>query len=81
MRTWLPYILLYTVTLAGTSGTLSGQNQNNIWFFGNRAGVDFNPATPVALQTGFVLSEGMSTVCDPCSATAITRCRVYAWCR
>lgn len=71
MRKWLSYILLCTVTLTGFAGTLSGQNQNNIWFFGNHAGVDFNPATPVALQTGFVLREGMTTVCDPATGSLL----------
>lgn len=46
-----------------------GQNQANIWYFGNHAGVDFNGGSPVALSDGQTyleqgLAEGSSVICD-----------------
>src|SRR5690606_21331663 len=49
-----------------------GQNQGNIWYFGNNAGLDFNSGSPVVLndgQTEFVgcpgcHSEGTSVISD-----------------
>ena len=42
-----------------------GQKQNNIWYFGAYAGVDFNSGTPVAVTNSAMLtSEGCSSICD-----------------
>jgi len=44
-----------------------GQKQGNIWYFGNFAGVDFNPGSPVALLNGQIPSvgnEGSSSIAD-----------------
>ncbi|MCY7293477.1 MAG: hypothetical protein LH615_14970, partial [Ferruginibacter sp.] len=41
------------------------QNQNNIWYFGNKAGLNFNTNPPSALNDGvFSHAEGVSSVCD-----------------
>jgi type IX secretion system substrate protein len=41
------------------------QKENNIWYFGNNAGVDFNSGSPVALTNGMVVTyEGNSTISD-----------------
>ncbi|MFI5135622.1 MAG: hypothetical protein ACHQD9_07195, partial [Chitinophagales bacterium] len=41
------------------------QNQNNIWYFGTHAGIDFNGPTPVSLSNGMLdCLEGCSSVCD-----------------
>jgi WD40 repeat protein len=45
------------------------QNQANIWYFGNHAGLDFNSGSPVALNNGQVYlesghAEGTSVICD-----------------
>ncbi len=42
-----------------------GQLQNNIWCFGDHAGLDFNSGTPVVLaSTGIYTSEGCSSIAD-----------------
>jgi hypothetical protein len=42
------------------------QRQNNIWYFGKNAGLDFNGATPVPLQNGANnTTEGTASICDP----------------
>ena len=40
--------------------------QDNIWYFGDHAGLDFSGGTPVSITNGAVFTpEGVSTVCDP----------------
>ena len=42
-----------------------GQKQGNIWYFGDHAGIDFNPATPVALTNGALKTlEGCASVAN-----------------
>jgi hypothetical protein len=46
-----------------------GQNQGNIWYFGNHAGLDFNSGSPIALingatYDGFDVGEGTSVISD-----------------
>lgn len=42
-----------------------GQGENNIWYFGNGAGLDFNSGDPVALTDGNLWTlEGCATVSD-----------------
>jgi hypothetical protein len=50
---------------------IMGQNQGNIWYFGNHAGLDFNNSNPVAITNGATYdmgspmhSEGTSIICD-----------------
>jgi gliding motility-associated-like protein len=41
------------------------QNEGNIWYFGENAGVDFNSGAPVALTDGEIYTmEGCATICD-----------------
>ena len=41
------------------------QNEANIWYFGQYAGMDFNSGTPVALLDGAMnQSEGCATISD-----------------
>lgn len=43
----------------------SSQNEANIWYFGENAGLDFNSGTPVALLDGALNTfEGCSTISD-----------------
>src|SRR6185312_759860 len=44
---------------------LYGQKENNIWYFGDSAGIDFNskPPTPLA-NSSMRAYEGCATVCD-----------------
>ncbi|WP_223032692.1 T9SS type B sorting domain-containing protein [Hanstruepera marina] len=41
------------------------QNEANIWYFGQNAGLDFNSGTPVALEDGqLITQEGCATISD-----------------
>jgi gliding motility-associated-like protein len=41
------------------------QNENNIWYFGNKAGLDFSSGSPVALTNGALYNlEGCASVSD-----------------
>lgn len=57
-------LLLFSV-LIGLSINLFSQGQNNLWYFGGDAGLDFSSGTPIA-DTNSVMhaSEGSITVCD-----------------
>lgn len=45
--------------------TLLAQKEANIWYFGNKAGLDFNSGTPVALTNSSLNTfEGVATICD-----------------
>ena len=47
------------------SFSLFAQNEGNIWYFGNNAGIDFNSGTPVALDDGaFQTYEGCASISD-----------------
>ncbi len=51
------FILLKTISFS--------QNQNNIWYFGDRAGLSFNTNPPTTLNDGvFSHAEGVSSICD-----------------
>ncbi|MEQ1554236.1 MAG: T9SS type B sorting domain-containing protein [Ferruginibacter sp.] len=41
------------------------QNENNIWYFGSNAGLNFNTTIPTTLLNGALLhTEGVSSICD-----------------
>ncbi|MEP7219012.1 MAG: hypothetical protein ABI876_08840, partial [Bacteroidota bacterium] len=45
--------------------TLQAQKRNNIWFFGARAGIDFNGPAPVSIPGGLAASfEGSAVIAD-----------------
>ena len=47
------------------SSSLKAQKQNNIWYFGNGAGLDFNSGKPVMLNNGKLFTEeGCAAVCN-----------------
>jgi gliding motility-associated-like protein len=44
---------------------LFAQNEYNIWYFGNKAGISFNTASPTAITDGSLNSiEASSSICD-----------------
>ena len=56
-------IVLINVLLI--SPELVAQKEGNIWYFGNKAGLDFNSGTPVALLNGTLSTrEGCSAISD-----------------
>ncbi|MFH2096139.1 MAG: PKD domain-containing protein, partial [Bacteroidota bacterium] len=45
--------------------SIYGQKEGNIWYFGNKAGLDFNSGSPVALTNGQMNAfEGCATISD-----------------
>ena len=63
-------LLLY-LTFFLTITVVHGQKQGNIWYFGNKAGVDFNTGSPTALLNGQLAfpigyghNEGTSSIAD-----------------
>jgi gliding motility-associated-like protein len=58
---------IITISIAFTLlSSCFGQNQNNTWYFGVNAGIDFNVTPPVTLTNGaLATTEGTSVVCDP----------------
>jgi len=59
-------ILLFTFLNAFFSNfTAFSQNEGNIWYFGEFAGIDFNSGTPVVLSNSALNTwEGCATICD-----------------
>lgn len=57
-----PYIVAITIFFF-TSPALS-QREANIWYFGNRAGFDFNNGDPVPLDNGALETSGVSAVAN-----------------
>jgi gliding motility-associated-like protein len=56
------YITLSFIILASICFS---QNQNNIWYFGLNAGLNFNTIPPTALNDGVLThAEGVGSVCD-----------------
>jgi gliding motility-associated-like protein len=52
-------------TIVVTDVCATPGKETNIWYFGNKAGLDFNSGVPVALTNGAMnTSEGCSSICD-----------------
>ncbi len=49
------------------------QNEANVWWFGNKAGLDFNTTPPTVLNTTIPIFtyEGSATICDPTTGQLI----------
>lgn len=44
---------------------LQAQNESNIWYFGENAGLDFSSGSPVTLTQGMLkTTEGVATISD-----------------
>ncbi len=55
--------ILTNLVMINTSGYC--QNQYNVWYFGDHAGVDFNSGIPVALNNSAMFAfEGCAGICD-----------------
>ena len=58
-------IILICFNLLLSTINVLAQNENNIWYFGNYAGLDFNSGTPVSLNNGVLDSyDNTSTISD-----------------
>jgi hypothetical protein len=53
------------IWFCGFGNTVFAQKENNIWYFGNHAGLDFNSGSPVALTNSSMFAiEGCSSISD-----------------
>ncbi len=60
MSRYLPIILLFLQVV-----TTFAQKEDNIWYFGRNAGIDFSTGSPAVLTNGALnTSEGAATICD-----------------
>src|SRR4051794_5179358 len=58
-------IFLATLTLVLIAQVAHSQKQNNIWYFGERAGIDFNSGSAVVLNDGMISTTfGCASVAD-----------------
>lgn len=55
------YIFVFVFTLFAIHVTAQ---QNNVWVFGNNAGIDWNSGSPVAITTSMTSDEGVASVAD-----------------
>lgn len=62
----MKYFKIYVTVLFILIGPLAfSQKQYNIWYFGDKAGLDFNTNPPATLNDGvFSHAEGISSICD-----------------
>jgi gliding motility-associated-like protein len=61
MKIFLLFFLLFTSAISKSFS----QNQSNVWYFGNKAGITFNTNPPTALNDGVLThAEGISSICD-----------------
>lgn len=55
------------------------QNQNNMWYFGWGAGLDFSNGSPVAISGSTMADEGTATMCAPTGALLFYTDGVTVW--
>ncbi len=56
------------------------QNQNNIWYFGNYAGIDFNSGNPFVLTNGETMQlEGTAVICDTAGSLLFYTDGITVW--
>ena len=57
--------ITFIIVLLISSIVYSQNARNNIWYFGNNAGIDFNSGTPVVITNSSMNAiEGCATLCD-----------------
>ena len=56
---------MFIILFCNVVAAQNDKNNANIWYFGDRAGVDFNSSSPIALTDGQLdTQEGVATICD-----------------
>ncbi len=68
----LVFCLLFPVIAAWSQ-------EENVWAFGYRAGIDFNTTSPTAIVTGMRILEGSASVCDEKGALLFYTDGTYIW--
>lgn len=61
-------LVVLIIALFAAAGLVKAQKQSNVWYFGQKAGIDFNGGTPLALSGGVInQAEGCASIADPLS--------------
>jgi PKD repeat protein len=64
--------LLVTALLVLLASPLSAQKQANVWIFGARAGIAFEPLPPTAItNSAMIANEGCASIADPTTGTLL----------
>ncbi|HLG02702.1 MAG TPA: gliding motility-associated C-terminal domain-containing protein, partial [Bacteroidia bacterium] len=72
-----PYII-FIFLLAGNP--CFSQGENNIWYFGNNAGIDFNSGSPVSISGGQVNTiEGSAGICNAAGQLLFYSDGTFVW--
>ncbi len=74
-------LILFVFFLFGCmSEALYAQGEGNIWYFGNKAGLDFNTTPPTPLLDGQVnTSEGCASISDPSGSLLFYTDGIKVW--
>ncbi|MFC2118410.1 gliding motility-associated C-terminal domain-containing protein [Bacteroidota bacterium] len=65
MNRIIKYLFVFFITICFGFSSVKSQNEGNIWYFGNEAGLDFNSGKPSALLDGQMWAiEGCAIICD-----------------
>lgn len=74
------YFIFSLVFITFNLTKVSAQGEGNIWYFGNKAGLNFNVNPPVALSDGqLVTDEGCATLCNKDGQLLFYTDGVYVW--
>src|SRR5687767_9652562 len=73
-----PFIFLSIFLLTAVPGF--SQGENNIWYFGSNAGIDFNSGSPVAIAGGQVNTiEGSAGICNAAGQLLFYSDGTFVW--
>ena len=56
--------LIFIMIMWELPNPVPSQGENNLWYFGDSAGIDFNFNPPLSIYNPFYSDEGSSTICD-----------------
>jgi hypothetical protein len=77
---WAFFFYCFIFFHSGITWQAFAQKETNVWYFGSRAGLDFNSGTPVALTDGMMsTSEGCATIADGAGNLLFYTNGVYVW--
>ena len=77
---WSAVLFLICNLFALSTTNLNAQKQTNIWYFGLRAGLDFNSGTPTPLTNSLMATnEGCASIADNTGNLLFYTNGVYVW--
>jgi len=58
-------VIISLLLIALNTNSVAAQKQNNIWYFGYNAGLDFNFQPPLSISSDMAAHEGCASIADP----------------